>query len=205
MTDDRWDERLRDLARGYNAPPPDVPREMMWARIAAERARRRARRAAPRPAWIRWGLAAAAVLCLGVAIGRLSAPRPGAGVAAALPAASDPAYAAAAGQYLANADVLLTGLQAEAKGGRPERQLVAQAHDLLVTTRLLLDSPAGRDPKLKSLLEDLELVLAQVAQLPDERTGEDLQLITQGMDQRSVLLRVRAATPAPGAAARGAL
>lgn len=39
MTDDRIDQRLRELARDYHRPPA-VPREELWARIAAERARR---------------------------------------------------------------------------------------------------------------------------------------------------------------------
>src|SRR2546426_3260519 len=56
----------------------------------------------------------------------------------------------------------------------------------LTTTRLMLDSPAARDPRLKSLLEDLELVLAQIAQLSSRGEREDVQLINQGLDQRSV-------------------
>jgi len=49
------------------------------------------------------------------------------------------------------------------------------------------------------LLEDLELVLAQIAQLPSSGGREDLQSINQGLDQRSVLLRLRTANPAgPG-------
>jgi len=74
MTDDRIDQRLRELARDYHRPPA-VPREELWARIVAERARRRAapRVLALRP-WLRWGLAAAAVLVLGIALGRLTAP-----------------------------------------------------------------------------------------------------------------------------------
>jgi hypothetical protein len=36
MTDDQLDQRLRDAARSYNAPP-QTPREEMWARIEAGR------------------------------------------------------------------------------------------------------------------------------------------------------------------------
>src|SRR2546422_1014122 len=67
--------------------------------------------------------------------------------------------------------------------------------------RLMLDSPAANDGRLKGLLEDLELVLAQIAQLPGGGGGdrEDVQSINQGLDQRSVLLRLRTANPAgPG-------
>ena len=63
----------------------------------------------------------------------------------------------------------------------------------------MLDSPAARDARLKGLLEDLELVLAQIAQLPASGDREDVQSINQGLDQRSVLLRLRTANPAgPG-------
>src|SRR6266581_3742182 len=71
----------------------------------------------------------------------------------------------------------------------------------IATTRLMLDSPAANDARLKGLLEDLELVLAQIAQLPARGGGdrEDVQSINQGLDQRSVLLRLRTANPAgPG-------
>jgi len=65
----------------------------------------------------------------------------------------------------------------------------------------MLDSPAAQDARLKGLLEDLELVLAQISQLPSGGGGdrEDVQSINQGLDQRSVLLRLRTANPAgPG-------
>jgi hypothetical protein len=49
------------------------------------------------------------------------------------------------------------------------------------------------------------VMLAQIAQLPADRSGNDVEFINQGLDQRSVLLRLRAASPAPGTSARGAL
>ncbi|PYO76359.1 MAG: hypothetical protein DMD67_08800, partial [Gemmatimonadetes bacterium] len=81
-----------------------------------------------------------------------------------------------------------------------------QARDLLATTRLMLDSPAAKDVRLRGLLEDLECLLAQIAQLPAGADREDVQLISQGLEQRSVLLRLRTASPAgPAARAQGAL
>src|SRR5437667_96037 len=80
MMDDRLGERLEQAARDYHRPPA-TPREELWARIQAERARRRS---APRVVrlrpWFRWSLAAAAVLLVGVLIGRATVQR-GAGVA----------------------------------------------------------------------------------------------------------------------------
>jgi hypothetical protein len=208
MMDDRFEDEVGRAAQDYHRPP-ETPREEIWARLTAERARRREARATIvlRP-WVRWGLAAAAVLAVGVGIGRLTVPRGGAGVADAGRAPSDVAYHVAATQYLTRTEALLTDFRAEASGGhgsRPDAQFAAQARDLLVTTRLMLDSPAAKDQRLKSLLEDLEVMLAQIAQLPADRSGNDVEFINQGLDQRSVLLRLRAASPATGTGARGAL
>lgn len=206
MNDDRFEERMREAARDYHRPP-DTPREEMWTAIAAGRRRR----AAPRifvlqPAW-RWGLGMAAVLLLGIAIGRTLGPRTTSVSSAPAPdtvphGGSDVAYSVAAVQYLNSTETLLTGFRADARAGRVDTLFVDQAHELLTSTRLLLQSPAGQDPHLKPLLEDLELVLAQIARLPGRgRDTLDVDLITQGMDQQSVLTRLRTAIPAGPASA----
>ena len=194
--EDRLPERLNEAARAYHAPL-ETPREEMWSAIAAERERRRARRRTM--VRVRWGLALAATLVLGIGIGRLvhraGAPLP-------VPQGSA-AYTVAAGQYLARTEVLLTDFRAVSRSGRLDPQFLAAARDLLTTTRLMLDSPAGEDQRLRPLLQDLELVLAQIAQLgvePAART--EMDLITEGMTQRSVLNRIRATAPATGAATR---
>jgi len=201
MTDDRFDGVLREAAQDYHRPP-DTPREEMWQRIEAARRARRARVLALRP-WLRWGLAAAAVLAIGVGLGRVSMQHQQTIVVAP----GDLAYRVAAAQYLSRTEALLTGFRSEARAGRIDVQFAGQARDLLTTTRLMLDSPAAEDPRLKSLLEDLELVLAQIAQVPRGSDRADLQLINQGLEQRSVLLRLRTANPAgPGPVrAQGAL
>src|SRR4051812_50156407 len=72
MTDQHDDPKfkawLSERAKSYHSPPP-TPRDEMWARIAVERQRRAGRVIELRP-WMRWGLAAAAVLALGIGIGR---------------------------------------------------------------------------------------------------------------------------------------
>src|SRR4030095_11354752 len=71
---------------------------------------------------------------------------------------------------------------------------VRRAGELLSTTRLLLDSPAAAsDPRLKNLLEDLELVLAQLARLPAEHGKTELNLIREALVQRDVVPRLRSA------------
>src|SRR4051812_28931800 len=85
MLDDRLDDQLRDAARDYNAPP-ETPREEMWASIVARRGEKLGEIEAPaaKPARsrpplgvFRWPAAIAALLAIGVGLGRLTAPRTG--------------------------------------------------------------------------------------------------------------------------------
>jgi hypothetical protein len=198
MTDERKSERLERAVREYHRPPA-TPREELWARIQAERARRRStvRVIELRP-WLRWGLAAAAVLLVGVAIGRFSSPggrRATADVATA-PAAPDLAYRVAAAQYLTRTEALLTGFHSDVRRTASDTQFVEQARELLLTTRLMLGSPVAKSPRMKALLEDLEVVLAQIATLPSGRRSEDARLINEAIEQRSVLLKLRTSVPA---------
>ena len=203
MMDDRFEERLRDAARDYHTPPV-TPRDEMWAEIAARRAQRRAQALPP---WVRWGIGIAAVLVLGIAIGRFTAPvgdRPsmGGAVADAGGASGGDWYRGAATQDLSRTEAFLTGFRADANSGELDTGFRASARELLTATRLLLDSPAGQDARLRELLEDLELVLAQIARYD---SGEDAQFIDQGLDQRGLLLRLRAEIPAGPAVAQGVL
>jgi hypothetical protein len=197
--DDRFNKWLQETAKGYHDPRP-TPRDEMWARIAAERQRRAARVIELRP-WLRWTLAAAALLVLGVGIGRWTALQDrglgdGTPVAASDTGGRGLLYRVAATQYLSRTEAFLTGFRADLRAGRADARFTGQARDLLTTTRLLLDSPAADDPRLRALLEDLELVLVQISQLPAGRDPHDTDLITQGMDQRSVLPKLRSAIPA---------
>lgn len=203
MNDDRFDEELKRMAQDYHRPP-ETPRDAMWARITAERARRRdAKQVVWLRPWMQWSAAAAALLVLGIGIGRWSMH--------GTPSVSGPprdaaiAYRVAAAPYLTRTEALLTSFRAESKNGKVDADFALQAQDLLVTTRLMLNSPAARDPRLASLLQDLEVMLVQIAQLPAGNDRNDVDLINQGLDQRSVMLRLRAASPGPGTSSRGAL
>ena len=192
--DDKFNDWLQEAAKGYHSPPP-TPREEMWARIQAGRVRR------IRP-WLQWSLAAAAVLLVGIGIGRWTAhqatPTPGGTPVAttADTAGNGVVYQFAATQYLSRTETFLTAFRADLRAGRADTRFTGQARDLLTTTRLLLDSPAADDPRMRGLLEDLELVLVQISQLPTARDRHDTDLITQDMDQRSVLPKLRSAIPA---------
>lgn len=207
MTDshDRFDDLLHDALRRYNSPPPDreMPFDDMWRSIEAQAfpTRRRSRYAQ----WFR----VAAALVIGVGIGRLSLlsrhqatpPSAGASVAVAAPPSASAELPAsqldpATSRYLGQAAALLIALPAEANGGRPDQPFMKRANELLLTTRLLLDSQSGNDPAMRNLLEDLELVLVQVVRLEKEREPSrrtELELIQQALDQRDVIPRLRSA------------
>jgi hypothetical protein len=194
---------LRDLARSYHQPP-DPPREQIWAAIAARRAadagrRQRGplRRAAP------WVAGIAAVLAIGVGIGRLTVRQPfppspaatPAPLAGTAPRTDATAYRVATAEHLGQAEAFLTLFRASVRQGQQETLASSTARQLLATNRLLLDSPAAGNSQLKFLLQDLELVLAQIAQLEPTRRTEDMRLITRGLED-GMLFRLRAAVPA---------
>src|SRR5579862_1595507 len=159
--DERFSVFLEREARGYNTPPAGVPREEMWAAIAARR-----RAVAQRRRRIGMWIGLAATLLIGVGIGRVTMRREAApgGTNGAGPAAGDVAYEVAAGDHLARAAALLTAYRTTDSAGAPSAQLTAWASDVLQNTRLLLDSPAATDPSRQQLLRDLEAVLVQMIQ-----------------------------------------
>ncbi|HWP38636.1 MAG TPA: hypothetical protein VNL18_13885 [Gemmatimonadales bacterium] len=199
MSEERFEEFLRNAARGYNRPP-ETPREEMWGRIVAARSERR------RPqGLLRWGLAAAAVLALGIAIGRYTVvDRAPASLAAESEAESGTAYRVAALEHMQRVETFLTVFRAEATA-RPMESAPRTARELLVGTRLLMTSPAAQDQQVATLLEDIELVLAQIALYSGSDGSDELDLIDQGIQQRGVLLRLRAIAPTDLSAARGEL
>lgn len=237
--EDRLDAKLRDAAREYNAPPP-APRQEMWERIRASRGKDRRTdgqtdgvvalrppvRLTARPSF-RFAIGIAALLVLGVAIGRLTAPgAPGAanstasptatgvaanpggrdtntpraagglprgagGVGAARTGRSELAAQYATVQHLGEVESFLT----EFNTRRAAQDFPAQAKDLLGTTRLLLDSKRLTDVRTRRLLEDLELVLIQIATLNPQDRREELDLIADGLAQSHLRTRVRSAIP----------
>jgi len=212
MKEDELNERTREALRGYRVPPAP-PLDAMWERIEERhfgapvvaladhgRSRPQRRRAFGSPSWSVLVAGIAAALILGIAVGRMSH-----GIAPVIAdngregqydywTANAAPYREATTEYLGQTVALLTALPAATRDGQPDARFVTQASDLLTTTRLLLDSPAAEsDPRLKSLLEDLELMLAQLSRLPSEHGGPELNLITQALEQRDVVPRVRAA------------
>ena len=202
MTDHRLNELLDDAARTYRVPPePDL--SAMWAEVEKQAFDGQSRRhgAWPRtPSWRLFTMAIAASLVVGVGLGRM-AMKAGAG-APSVAVVSDsvtpspnsfPAgYDRTATELLGQTVMLLAMLPAQSSRGADVR-FASQATQLLTTTRLLLDSPAASDARFKDLLQDLELILAQIARLKSGRGTEELQLITDAVETRDVVPRIHSA------------
>jgi hypothetical protein len=203
MTEENLQELLADAAPTFRKPP-EPPLEAMWENVE-ERvfAGQGGNRFRFRPSWTVFVSGLAAALVAGVGLGRLtttrSAPMAATVTAAAVNATAstsrpvNAAYERAASDFLGRTAVLLSSLPTDAKNGRSDARFSAQAGELLVTTRLLLDSPAASDRRFRELLDDLELVLVQVARLREERSPQEIELITDALEERDVVPRIRTA------------
>ena len=220
-TDPAFDAWIRRAAPAVNAPGA-VPAEDMWAAIAAAHPAAAAPVASVLPfrkrsTWRRpvtLAAALAATLVLGIALDRvLILPRDRTAGSTVAVRTSEPTplpqpragsqndlYRLAAVQTLSQAEALLTAYRASdasARDSAAARHLGSWARDVLGSTRLLIDSPAGADPRIRVLLDDIELVLVQIVRLsgtPLDST--DRTLIDEALRDHDLLPRIRSAVPA---------
>lgn len=104
-------------------------------------------------------------------------------------------YRFATTELLNRSETFLTMVRAGGAAEESADEVREWARPLLTRTRLLLGSPAAADPELRSLLDDLEIVLVQIAQLPED-DSEERGWIDEGMDESRLLFRLRAASAA---------
>lgn len=226
-SDPRFDAWIATVAPTLNVPNAAPRGEMWDAIQAARQTARDAqagRVPGVTPLRRHWRLLSviAAALLLGVAIDRLALPRvddrrnsnsaavadtgastvaaAGRGASAGASTTQSRLYRMAAAQTLTQAEALLVAYRASEVPERDPaaaRQLGTWGRQVLSSTRLLLDSPAGDDPQLRPLLDDLELVLVQIIRLsgaPLDTT--DRALIDRALQDRKLLPRIRTAVPA---------
>jgi hypothetical protein len=209
MNDERMDAAIREQAEAHNLPP-EPPRDAMWGRIQAERVVRREHpvEAPGRLRWAVWAAGIAATLVIGVMVGRLSvrpqmASNPDTAFVLVSDSGTEPlpqvaaAYQVATGEHLSRVETFLTVFAGEVVSGRVgQADLEMPARQLIRRTRLLRQSPAAVDDVvLRALLDDVEFVLLQIASFAQVGDERELGFVEQGMNQRSVLLRLRSATP----------
>jgi hypothetical protein len=199
MNEEQFEDYLKRALQDLDPVPP-APRDAMWANIQEQRRSvkqitRRNRQ------WLGWGVGLAAMLAVGVGLGRLSvrnavepadAPVAVSNVTGAT--RSEPvnrtAYRLTVEQHMTSAEALLTSFKTQPQGTL-DPDIAVWARDLLTNTRMLLDSPAADDPEVAALLEDLELVIAQIARMSAPSSVER-ELIREGIQKTDVLPRLRA-------------
>ena len=237
MSDEGMDAMLDDVRENYNVPPETPREQMWTAienrigspgdgdalvqpsepeagteRVATgsdviDLGAARRERLGPTHQMMGWTVAAAAVLVMGVGIGRMTAP-----VVQATPtfAASTPSggtMALAAQDHLGRTESLLTMVLADARAGRVVPETAEWARGLLVQTRLLMDNERELDPAVDDLLLDLELVLVQIVGVSDTGSMDEamarteLELALRSLEDGEVLTRIQAALPSDMAGA----
>jgi len=105
-------------------------------------------------------------------------------------------YQVATEQHLQDTETLLTSFALESRDEQMNSRFAGWARGLLSKTRLLLDSPAGEDPRRARLLQDLELVLAQIVQLSPEAPASEREMVQGSIQSGLVMTRLRSAIPA---------
>jgi hypothetical protein len=212
--DTKFDDFLRHSAKDYNTVTAPPSADAMWSRIEGDVAQAidpaRPRIVARKRASA-WGFALAAgiaaTLMIGVAVGRWTTRSTPTRVAVVTPvhptvSPEDSARIAAHARtatlsHLADAEVFITTVRADLRAGRADVDRAERSRELLSRTRLLLGSETDRSPAVETLLQDLELLLAEIAALPPGRNSMDQKILDETMRQGNVLPRIRAALPAP--------
>lgn len=217
---DARDEELIRLLEDTLPRAPRVPRERMWeiVRQHVEGSQAPTRGASP----VKGGpvssgggrirargllVAGIVLLTLGIGIGRWTAAAPAQRVgqgatAATLAAMRDPGQAMASTlAHLSEVDVLLELFQESGREEWARHTAVHWAEALLQETRVLIDLHRRADPGLALLLQDLELVLIQVARLEvatrdgAQWEGEEIRLISEALLEGSLRPRIRGFIP----------
>ena len=206
MSEERFETWLKENADDYHRPPADVPRDEMWEHITRARQASSARMAGhigPRVSPMRYAVAASLIMGAGIGLGywlRGGSDATPAPSVATVTAAQDSAirnvtYEFASVQHLTAVEAMLTSYRASEEAAS-DAAMKRWARDLLSSTRLLMDSPAGEDPGRRRLLEDLEYVLARIVQLDPNAPAEDRDMLDRAIAREQVLTRIRSSIPA---------
>jgi hypothetical protein len=100
-------------------------------------------------------------------------------------------------QHLAGTEAMITSFRATAERGQTDTLMASWSRELLGTTRMLAASPAADDPVMKRLLQDLDLVITEIVQYSAHGVNnpEELKLIEQTINERSVIPKLRGTIP----------
>jgi hypothetical protein len=100
-------------------------------------------------------------------------------------------------QHLAGSEAMITAFRSSAHRGDVDKEIATWSRELLGTTRMLEASAVAQDPVMKRLLEDLDLVIAQITQYVGRGSNnpDDLDLIEQSINKRGVIDKLRSTLP----------
>jgi hypothetical protein len=169
----------------------DVYREEMWETISRSWSDQASRHARTRSArlWGSAGLGLAAMLAIGVFLGRWSVGVDGQHTATIIDDSvierplSTP-YRIAVAEHFREAETLLVLFESSE---RADPGLSELARRLAATSRMLMASDAGRDAEIRSILLELELLLAQISRLVDDDPTE-LDIVRTGVEEADALV-----------------
>ena len=210
MSDERNDGLWKAVRDEYHVPP-ETPSAEMWETISGRLSKSeagvvdlaavRAQKDQSSRRWMGWATAAAAVLVMGIGIGRMTAPAGvGNDVATVERSDGESTLSFAARETLGRSETLLTMVRADVSSGRLDPAVATWTLGLLSETRLLIDSGI-EDEAVRELLEDMELVLVQLVGVMGVDEGltdlerSEIELALQGMSDRQVLPRIQAMMP----------
>lgn len=187
----------RSTAAGTSASV-DACREEMWAVVSRSWSEQVARRKLRKAAYV-WGsagLGLAAMLLVGILVGRWSADigggqRPTPSIIADEGSFEPPlptSYRVAVEEHLRRAETFLLLFESSEQA---DAELVGFARELAATSRMLMESDVGRDAQVRALLLDLEFLLVQVARLVDNDDPIERQIVRNGIARTDALARLR--------------
>lgn len=208
--DEKFNDLIQPHAAGYRTDVP-VPADELWGRIERDVADAigPTRRPGPgRRIWLFTASGLAAALLIGVGIGRWTSPRaPAEPAALRVAVAADDAprrrahLRATAYDHLGETELFLTEVRADLKAGRRDADRAERSRELLARTRLLLRGRELQSPGVTRLLEDVELLLAEIGIVPDtggQPRSTDAALLEESLTRNDIIPRIRTAVPSRG-------
>lgn len=97
-------------------------------------------------------------------------------------------------RHLDRTQALLVAFRTDIGSDESQRDLARWAREFLVETRSLLNTPAAEGQRERALLQDLELVLVQIARLGPDAPDFERELARESMERQGTLMRLRAAS-----------
>ena len=192
-------EQLLQQAKELHNPPPEVPHQRMWDKIqeGGSAQSSSSTQGSNRRLW-QPALAMAAVLVLGIGLGRWTKPEPIIEPVAVQKTVNSShvseIYQHTTLALFDRADALLTDFRLEGCSSEQITVTSRWANNLLTQTRVLQGSPAAQNEELATLLTDLELVLAQIITINPDQCDRDVAWIRSGLNKRATLDRMRSAS-----------